>query len=455
MSSPSSGGLTVTLIGADGAGKSTVARALRARSSRKVTYVYMGANPEAATHMLFTTRLWLLGKRVVGGRKHVSGPPDLDSLRKRPARAASRLRGHLKSLINLGVNGPEEVYRQCVSWWAETRGRLVVQDRHPLLDYYASDVLGLRGWRRVGDRIHGFLIRRVYRGPGRVLLLDAPAEVLFARKPEGTLRSLEARREEYLALREVIPDLHVIDVDRPIDAVLAHVGRLTGDQATAEEREYVLPSPSASRADERVAQLASGRNAEVQGVLDLLATLEETGHSVWLDRGWGVDAILGFTTREHRDVDLVTTPGSLGAMAAALTAAGYVEPQDFPRDSSPMTSADRIERISPTGLRVEIRATSEALEDGFGATGSLGGAAVPCVDAARQLGWRVGRKLNRNDVQAIELLHESTGTPVPHELRPLGKARVSYRARRLARTIVTLGTPNAPTPRWINRLRQR
>lgn len=451
MNTPSPGGLTVTLIGADGAGKSTVARALRARSARPVTYVYMGANPEAATHRLFTTRLWLLGKRVLGGKKHVSGPPDLDSLRKRPRSFLGRMPGHLKSLVHLGVNAPEEVYRQVISWWAERRGRLVVQDRHPLLDYYASDVQGLRGWRRVGDRIHGVLIRRVYRGPGRVLLLDAPAEVLFARKPEGTLRSLQARRDEYLALRGVIDDLHVVDVNRPIDAVLAHVGRLIDGPGATPEREYVLPAPSSLHVGDRLAQ---GRAGSVEDVLELLGILGATEHPVWLDRGWGVDAILGFTTRAHRDVDLVTVPGALGALAEALTAAGYVEPLDS-RQAPGFTDVRRIERISLSGLGVEIREASEALEQGFGVTGHLGGVGVPCVGARHQLDWRVGRKLTRNDVQAIELLHESTGTPVPHELRPLGRARVSYRARRLARSIVTLGEPDAATPGWINRLRQR
>ena len=33
--------------------------------------------------------------------------------------------------------------------------------------------------------------------------------------------------------------------------------------------------------------------------------LEENGVEVWLDGGWGVDALLGRETREHDDLDLV------------------------------------------------------------------------------------------------------------------------------------------------------
>lgn len=461
LSSPPSGGLTVTLIGADGAGKSTVARALRVRSSRPVTYIYMGANPEAATHMLFTTRLWLAAKRRLGGKQHVSGPPDLNALRKRPKGLVSRMRGHVKSLIHLGIHGPEEVYRQSVAWWAHARGRLVVQDRHPLLDYYASDVLGLRGWRRVGDRIHGFLIRRVYRGPGRVLLLDAPAEVLFARKPEGTLASLKVRRDEYLALRGVIDDLHVIDVDRPVDDVIDHVGRLASARGgRAAEEDYVVPAPSETRTEERAAQLARATSMQTDSVLGLMATLKETGEPVWLDRGWGVDALLGFATRAHRDVDLVTVPGALEKLASALRSVGYEDGPHQPADQPLGRTADagtdrRIELVHPDGLQVEIRETPEAVQAGFGALGKLAGVEVPCLDAERQLRWRVGRKLSKTDVQAIELLGEATEATVPHELRPMGRARVSYRARRLARSLVTLGDPDAATPRWVNRVRSR
>ena len=39
-------------------------------------------------------------------------------------------------------------------------------------------------------------------------------------------------------------------------------------------------------------------------VLEVIATLEEASVRVWLDGGWGVDALLGEQTRNHADLDL-------------------------------------------------------------------------------------------------------------------------------------------------------
>ena len=56
--------------------------------------------------------------------------------------------------------------------------------------------------------------------------LDAPAEVLFARKPEGSLEALKARCAEYGALSEVLRDVVRVDATQPLDAVLGEVACL-------------------------------------------------------------------------------------------------------------------------------------------------------------------------------------------------------------------------------------
>jgi thymidylate kinase len=52
-----------------------------------------------------------------------------------------------------------------------------------------------------------------------VILLDAPAEVLFARKGEGTIESLEQMRQDLHALAPHVPRFHVVDATQPIEAV--------------------------------------------------------------------------------------------------------------------------------------------------------------------------------------------------------------------------------------------
>ena len=44
---------------------------------------------------------------------------------------------------------------------------------------------------------------------------------------------------------------------------------------------------------------------QAHDVLEVINQLENVDVSVWLDGGWGVDALVGTQTREHSDVDLV------------------------------------------------------------------------------------------------------------------------------------------------------
>jgi thymidylate kinase len=53
--------------------------------------------------------------------------------------------------------------------------------------------------------------------------LDAPAEVLFARKSEASVGWLEQRRRQYLSLEHEVPAFVVVDADRPLDQVYSDV----------------------------------------------------------------------------------------------------------------------------------------------------------------------------------------------------------------------------------------
>jgi thymidylate kinase len=101
------------------------------------------------------------------------------------------------------------------------RGEVVVFDRHYLADYHAYDVVG--EGRSASRRIHGFLLAHAYPKPDLVVYLDAPAEVLLARKGEGTIAALERRRGDYLALADVAPDFVVVDAEQPTGAVVQRV----------------------------------------------------------------------------------------------------------------------------------------------------------------------------------------------------------------------------------------
>jgi lincosamide nucleotidyltransferase A/C/D/E len=58
-------------------------------------------------------------------------------------------------------------------------------------------------------------------------------------------------------------------------------------------------------------------------LVHLLRRIEEAGAVVWLDGGWGVDALLGRQTREHDDLDLVLSLDDMPRVAEVLERRGY------------------------------------------------------------------------------------------------------------------------------------
>jgi thymidylate kinase len=59
-----------------------------------------------------------------------------------------------------------------------------------------------------------------------VIYLDAPAEVLFARKGESSLEVLEWRRQKYMQLREKVKHFSVVDASQPTHGVAQEVTAL-------------------------------------------------------------------------------------------------------------------------------------------------------------------------------------------------------------------------------------
>jgi thymidylate kinase len=161
-------GLSVALLGADGAGKSTMASELGRTFYAPVRSVYMG----------------LYGAGPGGS------PP----------------RGLAGRMVRLWVGYARATYHR-------RRGRLVVYDR------FGYDVL-LRRPRRAGlrSRIRRWVLVHAVPSPDVATVLDAPAEVLAGRKDEQHVDELRSLRHAYLALAQRI-DLPVVRVDRAPDEV--------------------------------------------------------------------------------------------------------------------------------------------------------------------------------------------------------------------------------------------
>jgi thymidylate kinase len=214
----------VALIGCDGAGKTTVARALERRPELRVRYLYMGVSSDSSNRQLPTTWLADAVKRRRGAPPDKAGPPERPPAPPPPASLPRRARRSARAALRLTNRLAEEWYRQLLASLYRRGGQTVVFDRHFIADFHAADVAGRPA--TASRRLHGLLLERLYPRPDAVILLDAPPEVLFARKGEGTLASLERRRREYLQLAETAGRFEVVDATQPLDAVIARVAEL-------------------------------------------------------------------------------------------------------------------------------------------------------------------------------------------------------------------------------------
>jgi thymidylate kinase len=172
-STGASRGLTVALLGPDGAGKSTLTTSLSRSWPIPARTIYMGVFRTSDRE-----RIW----------------------RKVPGLVLASKLARLRTRTTLAA-----FHRQ--------RGRLVLFDR------YTYDALLRPGRRSFRAQVSYSLLAKVCPPPDVVVVLDAPGEVMFTRKGEHTVEILEERRQRYLDMAERLPQSVVVDATQPPDVV--------------------------------------------------------------------------------------------------------------------------------------------------------------------------------------------------------------------------------------------
>lgn len=212
---------TVALIGADGSGKSTIARKLTEEFPYPLRVIYMGTSLESSNYALPWSRLALkLKLRTIRRKAHEKGITDPTYLTTHHFEHRRGNTGTIRTILRVANRVMEEWYRQIIAWSFLVRGYIVVFDRHFLFDLAPNPDQG-RG--QLIDRLHYWHLSHIYPKPGLVIYLDAAPEVLIKRKSEVPTEYLQKRIDNWLEIGRRLRNFVTVDAEQPLDGVYTDV----------------------------------------------------------------------------------------------------------------------------------------------------------------------------------------------------------------------------------------
>ena len=189
-----------------------------------------------------------------------------------------------------------------------------------------------------------------------------------------------------------------------------------------------------------------------EDVVDLYSGLLARDVQVWVDGGWGIDALLGRQNRPHKDLDALVALEDLPALARFLVGRGFGLKEIWPENRW----APCPELLASIGRRhpaVEV-ATAFVLggdsgreldfhvvrfdecgrgmpawnsdlvfpPEAFAGLGIVAGKRVRCLSAEMQMRTHTGYVPKESDVHDLRLLHDRFGIAYPDEFTELSSA---------------------------------
>jgi lincosamide nucleotidyltransferase A/C/D/E len=160
-------------------------------------------------------------------------------------------------------------------------------------------------------------------------------------------------------------------------------------------------------------------------VREYVDRLEAAGIEIWVDGGWGIDALLGEQTRDHSDLDLAISRDAVESAVALLGADGFaIDEHAHPGPPARIVLRDAAGQAIDLHPLIfdergngwqELGANAWGLypASGLDATGSITGRRVRCLSAEVQLRHHLGWSWTSRDRADLERLAQQFELPLP------------------------------------------
>lgn len=162
---------------------------------------------------------------------------------------------------------------------------------------------------------------------------------------------------------------------------------------------------------------------EASDVINLYKDLTKKGIQIWLDGGWGVDALLKRQTRAHKDVDIVVQNKDVQVLCDYLKSNGYAEiKQDdssawnFVLGDSQNHKVDvHVVIFDSKGNGIYGPAEKGVMYPAYSFTGKgeIDNYPVNCLTAGYQVESHTGYKIDENDVRDVLALCKEFNIDLP------------------------------------------
>jgi lincosamide nucleotidyltransferase A/C/D/E len=172
----------------------------------------------------------------------------------------------------------------------------------------------------------------------------------------------------------------------------------------------------------RYAHRVSGVETTLDDVYWYLDLFDILRIDVWIDGGWGVDALLGGQTRPHEDLDIIIEKSNSDLLRLELQRSGHVDiPQDDTRAWNFVMGEPGVRLIdfhvivfdeSGAGIYGPPENGQMLPASAFTGQGSIGGKEVRCMSAEYQVSSHTGYPLTQQDLADVRALHERFGVPL-------------------------------------------